>query len=173
MTYRTVWIVALFALAACGKDKESSSAEAAPAPGGSTPATVKAPAKAPVKAPPRGPEHAVYSLVDNRLSGHLMRNGGIVVPAGSAGFAKYVRFGNLMKGGKKLWELRQTEGETKVARISGKSGTVFVPLTAAQAGRNTLRFRAFATQDGAVSVRVNENKDINGQLAKGWSTVEL
>jgi arylsulfatase A-like enzyme len=173
MSHRYAWIAALFALAACGKDKDASSAEAAPAPAAGTPATAKAPAKAPVKAPPRGPEHAVYSLVDNRLSGHLMRSGGLLVPAGSAGFAKYVRFGNLMKGGKKLWELRQTEGETKVARIAGKSGTVFVPLTAAQAGRNTLRFRAFATQDGAVSVRVNENKDINGQLVKGWSTVEL
>ena len=85
--------------------------------------------------PSRGPEHAVYSLVDNRLSAHLTRGGGLVVAAGSAGFAKYVRFANLMKGGKKPWELRQTEGEVKVARMTGKSGTVFVPLTAAQAGQ--------------------------------------
>jgi arylsulfatase A-like enzyme len=175
MTQRHAWIAALFALAACGKDKSTSaSAEAAPAPGGAPTATAgKAPAKAPTKAPARGPERPVYSLVDNRLSGHLSRNGGLLVPAGSAGFAKYVRFGNLMKGGKRTWELRQTEGDTKVARITGKSGTVFVPLTAAQAGRNTLRIRAFAQGDGALSVRVNENKDINGQLTKGWSTVEL
>src|SRR5262245_13561719 len=170
MTHRHAWIAALFALAACGKDKPSPSAEAAPAPGGA-PGTK--PAKPPAKAAARGPEHSVYSLVDNRLSAHLTRNGGLLVPAGSAGFAKYVRFGNLMKGGKRLWELRQTEGDTKVARIVGKSGTVFVPLTAAQAGRNTVRFRAFAKEDGAVSVRVNENKDINAQLAKGWSTVDL
>src|SRR5678815_1942220 len=50
--------------------------------------------KPPTQAPSRGPEHVVYSLVDNRLSGHLIRNGGLYVPAGSAGFAKYVRFGN-------------------------------------------------------------------------------
>jgi arylsulfatase A-like enzyme len=173
MTHRHAWIVALLALAACGKDKDStSSAEAAPAPGATSAAATK-PAKPPTKAPSRGPEHAVYSLVDNRLSGHLMRNGGLLVPGGSAGFAKYVRFGNVMKGGKRTWDLRQQEGEVKVARITGKSGTVFVPLTAAQAARNTLRFRVFAKDAGAVSVRVNENKDINGQLTEGWSTVEL
>lgn len=170
MTYRHAWIAALFALAACGKNKEaSSSAEAAPAPAAATPAVAKPPAKA----PSRGPERALYSLVDNRLSAHLTRNGGLLVPAGSAGFAKYVRFGNVMNGGKRTWELRQSEGGVKVARMSGKNGTVFVPLTAAQAARNTLRIRAFSAADGAISVRVNENKDINGQLAKGWSTIEL
>jgi arylsulfatase A-like enzyme len=174
MIHRHAWLAVLFALAACGKDKEStSSAEAAPAPGATPAVGTKPPAKPPTKAPARGPEHPVYSLVDNRLSGHLMRNGGLLVPGGSAGFAKYVRFGNVMKGGKKTWDLRQQEGEVKVARITGKSGTVFVPLTAAQAGRNTIRFRTFATASGAVSVRVNENKDLNGQLQEGWSTVEL
>jgi arylsulfatase A-like enzyme len=165
-------------LGACGKNKPAaeSSAEAAPlgtnasAPMGAKPGEKP---KAPVKAASRGPEYSVYSLVDNRLSGHLTRGGGLVVPAGSAGFAKYIRFGNLMKGAKKSWELRQSEGETKVARISGKSGTVFVPLTAKQASRGTLRLRAFTHSAGAVSVRVNENKDINGQLTDGWSTLEL
>src|SRR5262249_53234792 len=64
-------------------------------------ATERAPVKPPVQAPSRGPEHAVYSLVDNRLSAHLTRSGSLVVAAGSAGFAKYIRFANLMKGGKK------------------------------------------------------------------------
>jgi len=169
-------ITALFALAACGKTKQESSAEAAPAPTGGTPAAAaapKAPAKPPAKAAARGPEHAVYSLIDSRLSGHLMRGGGIVVPAGSAGMAKYVRFGNLMSGAKKTWDLRQTEGDTKVARITGKSGTVFVPLTSAQAGRNSIRFRIFSKEDGAISIRVNDNKDLNAQATKGWSTVEI
>ena len=161
-------LLLLFFVAACGNDKNSA-AEAAPG----TPAVATKPGKPPVKAAPRGPEHAVYSLVDNRLSGHLMRNGGLLVPAGSAGFAKYVRFGNVMNGGKRTWELRQKEGEVKIARINGKSGSIFVPLTTAQAGRNTLRLRAFASGDGALSVRVNENKDLNAQLVKGWSTVEI
>ncbi len=174
MTHRHACIAALLAFAACGTDKDgSSSAEAAPV-GGAAAAAATGGGKAPVKAPSRGPERPVYTLVDNRLSGHLSRNGGLLVPAGSAGFAKYVRFGNQMrKDASRTWDLRQTEGDTKVARMTGKTGTVFVPLTAAQAGRNTLRLRAFATDDGALSIRVNENKDINGQLTKGWSTVEL
>jgi len=153
---------------------------AAPAARGSvdpTPVAAAAPAPAarpPGKAAPRGPEHAVYSLVDNRLSAHLSRGGGLLVAAGSAGFAKYVRFANVMKGAsKKAWELRQTEGEVKVARLTGKSGTVFVPLTAAQVGRAKVRLRAFAGSDATISLRVNDHKDINGKLARGWSTVEL
>lgn len=171
MTHRLTVVTALLALAACGKDKPQSSAEAAPAP---TPAALKAqPSKPPAKAAPRGPEHSVYSLIDSRLSGHLMRNGGIVVPAGSAGMAKYVRIGNQMASSKKTWELRQTEGGIKVARMTGKSGTVFVPLTAAQAGRSSVRLRIFSKDDGAISVRVNENKDLNAQATKGWATIEL
>ncbi|HEU4732558.1 MAG TPA: sulfatase [Kofleriaceae bacterium] len=183
MIYRAcrIPIALAFAVAACGKSTKDQAtteprlAEAAGGPvgnraGGATPA----PVKPPVKAPARGPEHAVYSLVDNRLSAHLARGGGLVVPAGSAGFAKYVRFANVMKGGaKKSWELRQTEGDVKVARLAGKSGTVFVPLTAAQAGRGQVRLRAFARTDTTVSLRVNDNKDINGKLARGWSTVDL
>ncbi len=177
LTIRHTLVVALAALSACGSKKDSANAEAAPAmqgtPAATTPGKPGEKPKAPVKAAPRGPEFPVYSLVDNRLSGHLTRGGGLVVPAGSAGFAKYTRFGNMMKGGKRTWELRQAEGEVKVARITGKSGTVFVPLTAKQASRGTIRLRAFGQSDGAVSVRVNENKDINAQLVKGWATIEL
>jgi arylsulfatase A-like enzyme len=182
----TFTLVAVTALAAaCGKDKPSTStsaAEAAPtaAPGATggatapgTPATPDKPKAPPAKAAARGPEYSVYSLVDSRLTGHLQRGGGLVVPAGSAAFAKYMRFGNQMGGGKKAWELRQTEGDIKVARMNNKSGTVFVPLTSKQASRGTLRARIFAQKDGAVSVRVNDNKDINGQLTKGWSTLEV
>ncbi len=174
MTQRLAVFAALAALAACGKHKDPTpSAEAAGAPSTTGVAGAPAVAKPPVKAPSRGPERSVYSLVDNRLSAHLERGGGLVVPAGSAGFAKYVRFGNTMNGAKRTWELRQTQDNIKVAKITSKSGTVFVPLTAAQAGRNTLRFRAFSADDGAVSIRVNENKDLNAQATKGWSTIEV
>ncbi|HEY5937114.1 MAG TPA: sulfatase, partial [Kofleriaceae bacterium] len=132
------------------------------------------PGTPPVKAASRGPERAVYSLVDNRLAAHLSRNGGLVVSGATAGFAKYMRFGNQMKGNKKAWDIRQSEGEVKVARLTGKTGSVFVPLTAAQASTaKVIRMRANAKDAGTVSLRVNENKDINGQLASGWSTIEL
>src|SRR4051812_9515866 len=189
---RLAFGLGLVLVVGCGKaPRESSSAEAktegqaqapaqartavpgAPAHASADPPRPGAPVKPPVKAASRGPEHAVYSMIDNRLSAHLTRGGGLVVPAGSAGMAKYVRFGNVMHSGKKTWDLRQAQDDTKVARMTGSSGTVFVPLTAAQAARNTLRFRVFAAKDGAVSVRVNDNKDINGQATQGWSTVEL
>ncbi len=132
------------------------------------------PAVAPPKAATRGPEHVIHSLVDNRLSAHLTRGGGLLIPAGSAGFAKYTRIGNVyLSGSKKSWNLRQKEGDVPVAKLTGKNGTVFVPLTAAQAKRNVLRMRVKSSGSGTMSVRVNENKDINAQLTEGWTTVEL
>jgi arylsulfatase A-like enzyme len=154
--------------------KVASAAPSALAGNPAAPAAAPGPARSPAAAAPRGPERAVYSLVDNRLSAHLTRGGGLLVPAGSAGFAKYTRFANVMNGAsKKTWELQQTEGGVRVARLTGKSGTVFVPLTAAQAGRGKLQLRAFAKADVTISLRVNDNKDIHGKLAGGWSTIEL
>lgn len=179
--------VATFTLAAilgsaCGKStKESSPTEpkvtesgAPSTPGDKTVAKAgDKPATPPAKAPARGPERNLYSLVDNRLSSHLTRGGGLLIPAGSAAFAKYMRFGNMMGGGKKAWDLRQTEGDVKVARMTGKSASVFVPLTAAQAARPTVRARVFSKEDGVLGFRANENKDVNANLTKGWSTVEV
>ncbi len=190
MRSRLTAVTLAVALVACGKASKDPSTEskvveggtaAATAPGGggggggggTQVAKVDAPQTPPARAAARGPERAVYSLVDNRLSAHVSRGGGLLLPAGSAGFAKYIRFGNLMKGGKKAWELRQTEGGVKVARMTGKSASVFVPLTAAQAGRNSVRLRVFSKADGALSLKVNDGKDINGKLVSGWSTVEL
>ncbi|HSR95613.1 MAG TPA: sulfatase [Kofleriaceae bacterium] len=177
--------IALALLVGCGKSTrdqattEHKMSDPAPAPTPGAPpsnqiaAADAKPVKPPAKAAPRGAERVVYSLVDNRLSAHLTRGGGLLLPAGSAGLAKYLRFANMMKGGKKPWELHQSEGDVRVARLSGKSGTVFVPLTSQQAARAKVRLRAFSGGEGTVSLRVNENKDINGKLARGWSTVEL
>lgn len=163
-------------VAGCGKStKDQPSTSEPKVTEGGTATVGGTPGKAtpPAKAPSRGPERAVYSLVDNRLSAHLTRGGGLFIPAGSAAFAKYNRFGNMMKGGKKAWELRQTEGDLKVARLTGSSGSVFVPLTAAQAARPTVRLRVHSSGDGTLSMRVNDNKDVNGPLVAGWQTVEL
>lgn len=170
-------VVALLA-AACGKgtkDQASTTTDPKVQESG-TPAAIK-PGKPgdtktePVKAAARGPERAVYSLIDNRLSAHLTRGGGLLVPAGSAGFAKYTRFARA--GTKRAWELRQLDGDVKVAKLSGKTATVFAPLTAAQAGRNVVRVRVKQAEEATLSLRVNENKDINTKVAAGWSTVEI
>lgn len=144
------------------------------APGAPAPADPATPPPPPPPAVARGPERAVYSLIDNRLSAHLSRGGGLVLPGGSAGFAKYVRFGDVyVKRVKRAWELRATEGNVKAARITGKSGTVFVPLTAAQAARPRLRMHVHAAEGGPLSLRVNDHKDVHGKVEAGWSTVEL
>lgn len=163
---------------ACGKSNGSKKDPGAtPGGGGATAGTGAQPAKPekpPVKAASRGAEHAVYSLVDNRLSGHVLRGGGLVLVGGSAEFAKYTRFGNTRKIKTPTWDLRKSEGSTKVAILTGASGRVDVPLTADQlAGNPVIRVRAYSADARAFSVRVNGNKDTNGQLAAGWSTVEL
>jgi arylsulfatase A-like enzyme len=166
---------------ACGKSKSAeSSAEAASTPtAGSGSAGAAAspvgdkPKAEPVKAASRGPELSVYSLLDSRLQAHLSRGGGLVIPAGSAGFAKYTRFGNMLRGGKKTWEIRQSEGDVKVARLNQKKGTVFFPLTAKQAARNIVRVRAYSPKEGPLSVSVNDNKELNSTIASGWSTFDL
>lgn len=162
----------------CGKSKDKSKAgPPAPGGGGATAGTGAAPPKPdkpPVKAASRGPERPVYSLIDNRLSGHVIRGGGLVLVGGSAEFAKYTRFGNSRKIKTPAWQMRKSEGATKVAIMSGASGRVDVPLTADQlAGNPVVRVRAYSAEARAFSVRVNDNKDVNGQLAAGWSTVEL
>ncbi|MEO8553250.1 MAG: sulfatase-like hydrolase/transferase, partial [Kofleriaceae bacterium] len=170
-------LLAIAALCACGKSKDHPTAEpkvgeATVAAGGGPAA--KPPAVPPAKAAARGAEHAVYSFVDNRIAAHLHRGGGLMVDGGSAGFAKYTRIPNqLTSNGKRAWELRQSEGDVKVARMTGKSATVFVPLTAQEASRPTIRLRAFVGDDATISLKVNDNKDINGKLTKGWTTVEL
>ncbi len=174
--------VLLAASFGCGKASESET-PASPVTPATTPTTATAPggpsakpAAPPAKAASRGAERAVYSLIDNRLSAHLTRNGGLLLPGGSAGFAKYVRFSNQMREGtRKSWALRQTDGSTKVARMTGKTASVFVPLTKEQAKQGTVRIRINAKAEGALSLRINDNekKEINGKVTKGWQTVAI
>ncbi|HTJ42696.1 MAG TPA: sulfatase [Kofleriaceae bacterium] len=157
--------------AACGKKSEGGTSGEPAKPASNDPG--KPQVKAPEKAPSRGPEHALYSLVDNRLSAHLIRGGGLVLPAGSAGFAKYVRFGNTRRIKQKPWEMRQELQGVKAARMNGKSAKVEVPLTAQQIDPSIVRVRVWSEKEEPFSVRVNGNKDVNGKAGAGWSTVEL
>jgi arylsulfatase A-like enzyme len=175
MTSKHCAIAAIaLSLLACGKSGKKDNGTAGNQPGTAQAGGGATGKKAPVKAPSRGPERSVYSLTDNRLAGHLVRGGGLVLPAGSVGFAKYTRFGNTEKQKTKTWEIRQSEGDIKVARMTGKSARVDVPLTADELqGNPIVRVRAHAAAAQAFSVRVNGNKDVNAQLTEGWQTVEL
>ncbi|HSK04814.1 MAG TPA: sulfatase [Kofleriaceae bacterium] len=175
-------------LAACGtgsqdqKDPatEGTAATAGRGSGASEGSTAEGPAgtgagsaAVPAPLPARGPERAAYSLIDNRLAAHVERGGGLVLPAGSAGFAKYVRFGNGLAGEKPAWLLRQREGDAPVARMTGGKARVHVPLTAEQAARSAVRIRAHAARAGALRVSANGHPAVTGQLDQGWSTLEL
>lgn len=122
---------------------------------------------------PVGPEQTAYSLIDNRLAAHVERGGGLVVPAGSAGFAKYVRFGNQLGGEKPAWLLRQREGDVACARLAAAKAPVHVPLSAAQAARNAVRVRIHSAKAGTLALRANGNEPVEAALAQGWSTVDL
>ncbi|MEZ4400620.1 MAG: sulfatase [Kofleriaceae bacterium] len=162
-------------LACKGGDKKAApTAGPTPAAGGGGAAPSGKPTQAPVKAAARGPEHAVYSLVDNRLAAHLLRGGGLLLPGGSNGFAKYTRFGNTEKIKTPAWQLRQSQGDAKVAVMSGASARVDVPMTKAEIGDGpTVRIRAYSEAPRAFSIRVNGSKDVAGQLTGGWQVVEF
>ncbi len=123
------------------------------------------------RAPSRGPEHAVYSLVDNRLAAHEQRGGGLLVNGGTAGFAKYLRF--RFKGPD--WKLDQTVNGERAATMEGTTGRLSVPLTAAQA-KGDVRVRLHVHNDAArrVGLRVNGEKkqEVTVELQPGWSTAE-
>lgn len=123
------------------------------------------------KARPRGPERSVYSLIDNRLSAHVQRAGGIVAVGGSAGFVKYLRYGK----SKLPWKIRQTRDGKEVAVMGGKTAAVQIPLTAAQVQGAKLRMRVHNGNARALTIRVNgkQKKEVTQQMTAGWSTVTV
>lgn len=162
---------------ACGKGESKSSA-ANSAVGGSAAASghqAGGPAGGGsdvVQAPARGPEHPIYSLVDNRLSAHLVRDGALLVPGGSAGFIKYLRF----RKQNLPWKVGEERDGEKGATIDGRNGGINVPLTADQIQAGTkLHMRVYNEAARRLSVRINGDAKQEGsaELAAGWSTVSV
>jgi arylsulfatase A-like enzyme len=164
-------LAVLFAAAGCGKQDADGGAATNTVPGESTGGEGKAAARPVPQAPPRGPEYPVFSLIDNRLGGHVQRGGGLVVMAGSAGFAKYLRFGGKTPG----WHMRRDAGGVKVATMRSKTANVHVPLTAEQAAASVIRVRAQSPAPQRLGLRVNNRRDkeVTVELVAGWSTAEL
>jgi arylsulfatase A-like enzyme len=164
-------LAALVLAGSCGKQDADGGGAASTLPGDAESSKAGAPAKPVPQAPPRGPEHPVFSLVDNRLAGHVQRGGGVVAVAGSAGFAKYLRFA----GASPSWNLRKDAGGVKVAAMKAKAANVYVPLTEEQAGSTALRVRAQSPGPQRLGMRINgkRDKEVTVELAAGWSTAEL
>jgi arylsulfatase A-like enzyme len=70
----------------------------------------------------------VFDLFDNRLLAHLVRNGGLHIDAGSAGFARYVDPGTEKTG----WQLARRRAGAAAALLR-RSGRLWVPLSPEQA----------------------------------------
>jgi arylsulfatase A-like enzyme len=156
---------------ACGKDKEPQ-ASAQTIPPASIPGKKGLEGKQVPTAESRGPEHALYSLIDNRLSAHAQRGGGPVVIGGSAGFVKYLRFRKSDMG----WNIRAQREGKKVAIMGGKTGRLDVPLTAQQAaGKPALRMRVHNDSARALSIRINgqQKNEIGHRVEAGWSTISV
>lgn len=165
-----VWVMAAVA---CGSSDSPEPRQDTAEPGeASAPDDAGSAASTPAAAE-RREEHAVFVLGHNRLLAHERRHGGLYIDAGSAGFAKYVRFGLPSL----RWRLAQELAGTRAA-VAEKLASIEVPLTAQEAAsfeRLTLRVHGSARQ--RLGVKVNGRKAALQQgrieLAEGWQIVSL
>ena len=114
--------------------------------------------------------HPVYSLLDNRLAAHLVRQKGLFIPAGYPGTAKYMSFGRPWRA----WRLNQTVDGRRVAVSSRPISSLAFPLTAAQQKANRLTMSLYSPVNGqAVKLRINKAKLKTVKLKKGWKLVTV
>ena len=164
-TFVTLLLATLLA-AACGGET------AGPGQGGVAHAGPKKadPASEGPPPPRRGAEHAVFSLLDNRLLAHVQRGGGLVAIPGAPGFVKYLRFARA-KGD---WKLGEAQDGKKVAR-AGRYATLEVPLTAEQAQAARMAWvRLYSPAARRMELKANGvKKGVEVALAAGWQTTEV
>jgi arylsulfatase A-like enzyme len=112
----------------------------------------------------------VFDLVANRPLAHGMRAGGLVIAAGSAGFARYLHFSRPLP----TWKLRATEDGKKVA-LAGTQSVLEVPLTAPQASAQTLTLHLKSPTRQTVRASVGGKPSPAVPLHEGWqsATVQL
>jgi arylsulfatase A-like enzyme len=131
--------------------------------------TRRATAAAPVAAG-SAEAHAVFSLVDNRWLAHREHEGGLLVVAGTPGFAKYLRFGRPAQP----WRLGAQLNGRPVAQLIDKRAGLDVPLTAAQASAaRSIRFSLHSKGKRKLDVTVNGKKEKRLALRDGWQVVHL
>jgi arylsulfatase A-like enzyme len=175
-TVKIVSIAAALAIVACaapsgdgnGSKTDPNAPPVAGEPGAAAARSGAAVGRAGKAADEPGRQHAVFSLADNRLLAHAQRDGGLVVLGGSAGFAKYNRFGKP----RSLWKLRRDIDGKKVA-LASQGATLGVPLTAAQAAATSIAFRAYSRSGTRLNVEVNGEVAGRGEIPAGWHTVSV
>ena len=160
------------AAAACtGGQGAGGAATVATRPVESTPLVIPlAPAAVGASAAATADTHAVFSLVDNRWLAHAEHAGGLHVPAGSPGFAKYLRFGRP----KQPWKLGARVHGRAAAQLTEKKASLDVPLTAAQvAGGHGLSLSVYSPGKRKLELSVNGKKADRIRLRDGWQVVEV
>ncbi len=112
-----------------------------------------------------GQWHAVYSLIDNRLLAHLVKEGGLFIPAGSPGFSKYLSFGRPWK----TWTINEKLDGKAVAVAKMGITMLSFPMTAAQARESkwiSLQLKSPTAQQ--LTILMNKKKVGSLKLAAGW-----
>jgi arylsulfatase A-like enzyme len=113
--------------------------------------------------------HPVFSLVENRLLAHLIREGGLLVPLGHPGLAKYLHFGRP----ESTWQRGAKEDGRAAALAIRKTASLRVPLSAAQARARHFTLSVKLARPGTLQVTVNE-ADLGSQtLGAAWQVVTL
>lgn len=157
---RSLWMAAFLSLA-CGQSA-APAPEMLQAPAAGSPKALSAPeSKRPAA------DHPVYSLLDNRLLAHPQRGGGLYLPAGSAGLAKYLR-PNAASG----WKLRQSADGKPVATASA-TATLELPLSAEQAKAERIFLRIKPSSAMRLTLKAKGKELGSVALVAGWQTAEI
>jgi len=180
MEYRTILATCLLLcpFVACSQNVTSSeggkvktaNTTAPPAVGvrGSTP---PAPAK-PASSMPQlsGEHHPVFSLADNRLLAHLMRQQGLFIALGHPGLAKHLNFNRPWS----TWELNQKEDERSVALADRSVSWLNFPLSQQQASAaQQLVLRLKSPKAQGLRARLNGHKLDSVRLSQGWQSARI
>ena len=112
--------------------------------------------------------HSVFDLVANRTLAHEQRSGGLVIAAGSPGFARYVHFSRPLP----TWKLRLVEDGKRVA-VPSAQAVLEVPLLAEQAQANALTLHLKSAVRQTVRVSANGRSSQAVTLQPGWQTVTV
>lgn len=139
-----------------------------------SPPSVKKPAEAEVPlakpAPASNPDNltTLFDFHNNRLLAHQEQRGGLWIPAGSAGFAKYTHFNRPAP----TWALhRKLDG--KFVALAKAEAKLDVPLTAQQSQNTSVWLRVKSQTPSSITIRTGVYSSATVPLQTGWQQIEV